>query len=71
MSYLPVNLLEGKPKIDFQDGNKPVIFYNRRIVILNSYLWEVAAPLCIVIYLNIFSDVYLLLANADQCKFKS
>lgn len=57
--------------MDFQMGKQPVIFSNRRIVILNSYLWEVATSLCIVIYLDFFLDVYLLLANADQCKLKS
>lgn len=38
----------------------------RRIVILNSCLWESASPFCVVIYLDIFSDELLLLENSDQ-----
>lgn len=44
---------------------------HRRIVILSSYLWEVAPPLCIVIHLDIFSDGFLLLGNADQDELRS
>lgn len=44
---------------------------HRRIVILSSCLWEVAPPLCIVIHLDMFSDGFLLLGNADQDELRS
>lgn len=43
----------------------------RRAVILNSCLWEVVPPLCAVVDLDIFSDRFLLLANADLDEFRS
>lgn len=43
----------------------------RRIVILNSSLWEIAPAMYVVIDLDIFSDGFLLLANADQDELRS
>lgn len=43
----------------------------RRIGILNFCLWEISPPLCVVIDLDIFSDGFLLLANAGQDDFRS